>query len=55
MRNYGIACGDDFLTMLYHTFVYHVPDKNAVPTSRQNGVVITLLPLFPQPAVFQAR
>ncbi len=25
MRNYGIACGDDFLTMLYHTFVYHVP------------------------------
>lgn len=34
MRNYGIACGDDFLTMLYHTFVYHVPDKNAVPTSR---------------------
>lgn len=25
MRNYGITCGDDFLTMLYHTFVYHVP------------------------------
>ena len=42
MRNYGIACGDDFLTMLYHT-------------SRQNGVVSILLPLFPQPAVFQAR
>ena len=87
MRNYGIACGDDFfcrgeqrspvdLTLLRHTgatfgrplvfcpFFISLPlnnlytmylHKNAVPTSRQNGVIIILLPLFPQPAVFQAR
>ena len=87
MRNYGIACGDDFFVgvnsvrplilhfydilvrplvarLFFCPFFIALPlknlytmylHKNAVPTSRQNGVIIILLPLFPQPAVFQAR
>ena len=44
-----------FITLPLNNLYTMYLHKNAVPTSRQNGVVIILLPLFPQPAVFQAR